>query len=138
MEHPDIPPIDKLWVVEHWLDDRTLRLFAVWCAREALSLRENPDPRSVEAVNVAEAYANGEATKEQLSTACSAAYAAAAAGTYAAAYAAVAAAYAAYAAASYAAHSAARSAAYAAHAAAAARKDFWYEAIGKLHTLVTS
>ena len=126
LEHPDIPPIDKLWVVEHWLDDRTLRLFAVWCAREALSLVEGPDPRSVEAVNVAEAYANGEATKEQLDAAC---YAAADAADYAAAdtYAA----YAAYAA-------AAVAAAYAAHAAAAARKDFWYEAIGKLHTLVTS
>ncbi|HUV93083.1 MAG TPA: hypothetical protein VMV80_08350, partial [Anaerolineales bacterium] len=45
---------------------RTARLFAVWCAREALKLVDEPDPRSVEACNVAERYANGEATKEEL------------------------------------------------------------------------
>ena len=130
LEHPDIPPIDKLWVVEHWLDDRTLRLFAVWCAREVLSLLEDPDPRSVEAANVAEAYANGEATKEQLDAAHDAAdaVAARAAARHATFAAAVAVAAAAVAAAD-AADAAARS---------AARKDFWYQAIGKLHEMVTS
>ena len=57
---------DRLWVVTSILDDRTNRLFAVWCAREALKLVENPDKRSVNACNVAEKFANGEATKEEL------------------------------------------------------------------------
>jgi len=62
--------------VEKW-NDKTLRLFAVWCARNALSLVENPDPRSVNSVDVAERFANGEATREELSTAWSAAWSAA-------------------------------------------------------------
>ena len=54
--------------VETW-NDKTARLFAVWCAREALKLIDNPDPRSVNACDVAERYANGEATKEELAAA---------------------------------------------------------------------
>jgi hypothetical protein len=75
----DCPPHDRLWVVlrEEFIDVKTLRLFAVWCAREALKLIKNPDARSVEACNVAERYANGEATDEELSAAYSAAYSAA-------------------------------------------------------------
>ena len=46
--------------IETW-NDRTARLFAVWCAREALKLIDEPDPRSVSACDVAERYANGEA-----------------------------------------------------------------------------
>ena len=66
-----IPAQDRIWVVCHegWIDDRTLRLFAVWCAREALKLVESPDPRSINACDVAERYANGEATNEELSAA---------------------------------------------------------------------
>jgi len=48
---------------------RPLRLFAVWCAREALKLVENPDQRSVKACDVAEAWANGNATQEELAAA---------------------------------------------------------------------
>ena len=57
------PPRDRLWVVlrEGWIDDRMLRLFAVWCARQALALVDNPDQRSIAACDVAERYANGEA-----------------------------------------------------------------------------
>ena len=62
--------------VEAW-NDRTARLFAVWCAREALKLIEKPDPRSVAACDVAERYANGEATYDELSAARDAAGAAA-------------------------------------------------------------
>jgi len=58
--------------VDTW-NDRTARLFAVWCAREALKLIEDPDPRSVEACNVAERYANGEASQEELAAAWAAA-----------------------------------------------------------------
>ena len=45
------------------------RLHAVWCARRALARVESPDPRSVEAVDVAERFANGLATKEELTVA---------------------------------------------------------------------
>ena len=49
------------------LDDRTLRLFAVWCARQVQHLMT--DPRSVAAVDVAERFANGNATVEELKVA---------------------------------------------------------------------
>ena len=67
----ECPAIDRLWVVTRpgWIDDKTLRLFAVWCARDALLLINEPDPRSVEACNVAERYANGDATDDELSAA---------------------------------------------------------------------
>jgi hypothetical protein len=59
--------------IESW-NDRSLRLFAVWCAREALKLVKEPDPRSIAACDVAEKYANGEATKEELDAARAAAW----------------------------------------------------------------
>ena len=62
--------------IETW-NDKTLRLFAVWCARNALALVDNPDERSVNAVDVAERYANGKATKEELAAAWDAAWGAA-------------------------------------------------------------
>jgi len=62
--------------VDSW-NDKTLRLFAVWCAREALKLIDNPDPRSVNACDVAERYANGEATDDEMAAAWDAARAAA-------------------------------------------------------------
>ena len=65
------PANDRLWVVlrEDFIDAKKIRLFAVWCAREALKLIDNPDQRSIEACNIAERYANGEATKEELAAA---------------------------------------------------------------------
>ena len=71
----DCPAEDRLWVVcrEDLIDARTLRLFAVWCARQALKLESDPDPRSVNACDVAERYANGEAT-DQLDAARAAAW----------------------------------------------------------------
>ena len=73
-----VPDKDIIWLLCHkeFLSDKDLRLFAVWCAREALKLIDNPDPRSVEACNVAERYANGEATEDELDVAYSAADAA--------------------------------------------------------------
>lgn len=50
-------------------NERTARLFAVWCARQALALVDNPDPRSVAACDVAERYANSEASKDELTAA---------------------------------------------------------------------
>ena len=70
------------------LDDKTLRLFAVWCCRQIQHLMT--DPRSIAAVDAAEQFANGLISKEQLKAAASAADAAYAA--YAAADAAYAAA----------------------------------------------
>jgi hypothetical protein len=56
---------DALWclrAVEG--EDRKIRLFAVWCARRVQHLMT--DPRSLKALDVAEAYANGTATLEEL------------------------------------------------------------------------
>lgn len=66
---------DIVWLFtrNNLMSDKDLRLFAVWCAREALKFIENPDPRSVMACDVAERYANGDATIQELSAARSAA-----------------------------------------------------------------
>jgi hypothetical protein len=122
-----VPSKYIVWLLlrEEFLSEKDLRLFAVWCAREALKFVENPDERSVEVCNVAERYANGQATKEELLAARDAAYKAAydaayaaASATYDATYAAASATYdayydAAYYAAHYAATSSASDAAYA-------------------------
>ena len=70
---------DIIWLLcnKHFMSDRDMRLFAVWCAREALKLEAEPDERSVNACNVAEKFANGEATSEELAAAWAAAWAAA-------------------------------------------------------------
>lgn len=75
----DCPAVDRLWVVirNECIDARTLRLFAVWCARQALALIGDPDPRSVAALDTAERFANGEATVDELDAAGAAAGAAA-------------------------------------------------------------
>ena len=67
---------DLLWILlrNEFLGDKDLRLFAVWCAREALKLVKNPDARLIEACNVAEKFANGEATDDDLCAAYYAAY----------------------------------------------------------------
>jgi len=140
LEHPDIPELDKIWVVRNWLPERTLRLFAVWCARQALSLVADPDPRSVAACDVAEKFATGVATKADLQTAREAAATNAAtidayATNAANAYAAIAAANAANAAAANTAYAAAANAAAAAGAYGDNRDDFLPQAIGELHHL---
>src|SRR3972149_6893610 len=55
-----IPAEDRLWIVLHkgWIDDRTLRLFAVWCIRRALARGANPDPRIIAVYEVAERNAS--------------------------------------------------------------------------------
>jgi len=58
------------------LPERDLRLFACWCARQVWHLLT--DERSKNAVIVAEKYAVGEATTDELKAACAAAEAAAA------------------------------------------------------------
>lgn len=90
----DIPFEDKLWVIARndLMSEKLMRLFAVWCARQLQHLIK--DERSIKAIDVAEAFANGEATKEELSAAwdavydaaCDAAYAAARQAAYVAVY----------------------------------------------------
>ena len=84
----DCPAEDRLWVVLHdeWIPSRTMRLFAVQCARQALALVDDPDPRSIAAVNVAERYANGQATTAELAAARTTAWAAAWVAAWAAAW----------------------------------------------------
>jgi hypothetical protein len=57
-----------LWRITTW-NERTSRLFAVWCARHALSSVSDPDPRSVAACDIAERYANSEASPDELDAA---------------------------------------------------------------------
>jgi len=59
--------------VESW-NERTARLFAVWCARRALALIPDPDPRSVAAVDTSERFAYGRATAGELDAARAAAW----------------------------------------------------------------
>ncbi len=92
------------------LTDKELRLFAVFCARQVQHLMT--DPRSIEAIDVAEKYAQGKASDDELARARAAARAADAAARAAAWAAADATAKAAYATA-YAAAKAAAKAAYA-------------------------
>jgi hypothetical protein len=68
IRHPKIPAHDKIWLFSQRgvTTEKTQRLFAVWCAREVLKLVADPDPRSIEACDVAERFANGEATVGEL------------------------------------------------------------------------
>ena len=67
---------DTIWcfrAVEGY--DKEKRLFAVWCARQVQHLMA--DQRSIDALDVAERYANGLETDDELSAAWAAAWAAA-------------------------------------------------------------
>jgi hypothetical protein len=66
-----VPDGDIIWLLcrKEFMSEKDLILFGVWCAREALKLIENPDKRNIEACNVAEKYANGEVTKDELDAA---------------------------------------------------------------------
>ena len=65
------PAKDIIWLLlrKEFMSDRDMRFFAVWCARESLKLVKSPDIRSIEACNIAEKFANGEADGEELSAA---------------------------------------------------------------------
>ena len=67
---------DAIWAL-HCIEgaDREIRLFAVWCARQVQHLMQ--DERSLRALDVAEKFANGLATIEELNKAKTAAYEAA-------------------------------------------------------------
>jgi len=56
---------DALWSLKCIKnEDRSLRLYAVWCARQVEHLMT--DQRSKDCLDVAEAFANGDASQEQL------------------------------------------------------------------------
>ena len=57
--------------------DKEIRLYAVWCARQVQHLMK--EPRSIDALDVAERFANGTASNEELAVAGDAAWAALAA-----------------------------------------------------------
>ena len=59
--------------VEGW-NERTSRLYAAWCARQAMALIPDPDPRSVAVVDTVERLANGRATAGELEAARAAAW----------------------------------------------------------------
>lgn len=84
LRHNTIPAADKLWVVlrEELIDAKTLRLFAVWCGRRVEHMLT--DERSKNALTVAEKFANGIASQNELTAASAAARAAAWAGSAAA------------------------------------------------------
>jgi hypothetical protein len=65
LQNQSISIPDRLWVVlrTDLISERTIRLFAVWCARQVQHLMK--DPRSIAALDVAERFANGEASKEE-------------------------------------------------------------------------
>ena len=128
---PDVSADDKLWSVlrEEFIDAPILHEFACRCAEYALSFVDNPDPRSIAAIDAKRKWLRGEIKDKELRAARDAARDAAWAAAWAAAwYAAWAAAdaaagdaawYAASAAAMYAARDAAGSAEWAAGSAAA-------------------
>jgi hypothetical protein len=67
---------DALWCLRAVSGrDKEIRLFAVWCARQVQHLMT--DERSLKALDVAEAFANGNATEDELQDARTAAWTAA-------------------------------------------------------------
>ena len=67
-EKEDVSLADRIWVLIRaaGLSEKEQRLFACRTAGRALLLVREPDKRSVEAINIAERYANGETSKEEL------------------------------------------------------------------------
>ena len=72
----DVDAEDKLWSVlrEEFIPAHILHEFACVCAEYALSLIENPDPRSIKAIEVKRAWLRSEATDEELAAARNAAW----------------------------------------------------------------
>ena len=71
LELSEIPAEDRLWAVlwEALIDAPILHEFACRCAERALSRVENPDPRSLRAIEIKRAWLRGEATDEELAAA---------------------------------------------------------------------
>ena len=67
----EVSPEDKLWAVlrAEFIPEETLHEFAYRCAEEALKLVENPDPRSVAAIEAKRKWMRGEIGDEELAAA---------------------------------------------------------------------
>src|ERR1035437_9416765 len=78
LEIEKIPAADKLWLSlrENILSEKVLRLHAISSARAALALITNPHPDSINACDVSERFAHGQATSEELVAAWAASHAA--------------------------------------------------------------
>lgn len=78
---PDVSAADKLWSVlrEEFIDAPILHEFACRCAEYALSFVDNPDPRSIAAIDAKRKWLRGEIKDKELRAAMAAAWAAASA-----------------------------------------------------------
>ena len=76
---PNVSAADKLWSVlrEEFIDAPILHEFACRCAEYALSFVDNPDPRSIAAIEAKRKWLRGEITDMELRAAWDAAWAAA-------------------------------------------------------------
>lgn len=76
---PDVSATEKLWSVlrEEFIDAPILHEFACRCAEYALSFMDNPDPRSIAAIEAKRKWLRGEITDMELRAAWDAARAAA-------------------------------------------------------------
>ena len=76
---PNVSAADKLWSVlrEEFIDAPILHEFACRCAEYALSFVDNPDPRSIAAIEAKRKWLRGEITDMDLRAAWDAAWAAA-------------------------------------------------------------
>ena len=79
LELEEIPDDDKFWAVlrEELIEPEKLHEFACVCAERALSRVENPDPRSVAAIEAKRAWMKGEISDAELAAASAAAWVAA-------------------------------------------------------------
>ena len=68
---PDVSADDKLWSVlrEEFIDASILHEFACRCAEYALSFADNPDPRSIAAIEAKRKWLRGEITDKELNAA---------------------------------------------------------------------
>lgn len=126
---PNVSAADKLWSVlrEEFIDAPILHEFACRCAEYALSFVDNPDPRSIAAIDAKRKWLRGEIKDKELRAARDAASDAAGAAAWDAAWAA----------AWDAAWDAARAAAMATAGAAASDAALWHE-LEILRTLLTN
>ena len=85
---PDVSAADKLWSVlrKEFIDAPILHEFACRCAEYALSFVDNPDPRSIAAIEAKRKWLRGEITDKELDAARAAAWDAARAAARAAAW----------------------------------------------------
>jgi len=70
----EAPFPDRLWLLmrtDDFFSEKFIRLYGVWCARQVQHLMQ--DERSIKAIDVSEAFANGNATEGELAAASSAA-----------------------------------------------------------------